>query len=244
MSSIAIAISRLLTSQKTAIPPIAPGTAEPISDAVAAPSAPASEPVRTPDESYDEPEPTAANSCVFSQTCIGPVVALLGPPNLFGGGMHMRVGHYLGAGVDYQVLPNVSVNPVTVGSSLMSANARVYPFGGAFFLGGGFAYQSIRAQFHDGAVGVAAKTGFPAATANIGFMGHDGFILGADIGLLFPLGTSHVAVRDLGGSSATSGLSQQQIDSSRDQAQSRVEKLLNAMPVFLQVNLVRVGYMF
>ncbi|HEY2733638.1 MAG TPA: hypothetical protein VGI70_06615, partial [Polyangiales bacterium] len=205
---------------------------------------PGPEPVRTQDETYDEPEPAAANGCMLAQTCIGPVVALLGPPNLIGGGMHMRIGHYVGAGIDYQVLPNVNINPVTVGSSLMSANARLYPFGGAFFLGGGFAYQSIRAQFHDGALGVAAKTGFPAASANIGFMGHDGFVLGADIGLLFPLGTSHVSVRDLGGAAAASGLTQQQIDSSREQAQSRVEKLLNAMPVFLQVNLVRLGYMF
>jgi hypothetical protein len=71
---------------------------------------------------------------------MGPVVALLGPSNLIVGGLHRRFGKYLGAGVDSQVLRSVNVNPISLSTSLVSANARVYPFGGAFFLGGGFAY--------------------------------------------------------------------------------------------------------
>jgi hypothetical protein len=126
----------------------------------------------------------------------------------------------------------------------MSVNARVYPFGGAFFLGGGFAYQSINATLRDGDVAVGAKVAFPAATANIGFMGHDGFILGADIGLMFPLGSTSVSVRDMSGKLAQSGVSQEQIDSTKRQAQDRVTQLMDALPVFLQVNLIRVGYMF
>jgi hypothetical protein len=201
-----------------------------------APAAPAQ-----PDVASDEPEASAASSCMLSQVCMGPVVSLLGPPNLIGGGLHMRFGRYLGAGVDYQALPNVTVSPVTVGGSLLSAGARVYPFGGAFFLGGGMAYQAIHAQFHDSDVGVSARTGFSAATANIGFMGHDGFVFGADIGLLFPLGSNRVNVQDMGNSA---GFSQAQIDATKAQAQSRVEKALDLMPVFLQVNLIRLGYMF
>jgi hypothetical protein len=171
-------------------------------------------------------------------------LALFGPPNLVGGGLHLRFGRYLGAGVDYQFLPNINVNPISVNASLMSVNARVYPFGGAFFLGGGFAYQSINAVLRDGDVAVGAKAAFPAATANIGFMGRDGFILGADLGLMFPLSSTHVSVRDMSGKLAQSGVSQEQIDSTKQQAQDRVSKLMDALPVFVQVNLIRVGYLF
>lgn len=191
-----------------------------------------------------EGESDAAGSCALGQLCAGPVLALLGPPNLVGAGLHLRFGRYLGAGVDYQFLPNVNVSPVTFGANLMSVNARVYPFGGAFFLGGGFAYQSINATLRDGDVVVGAKTAFPAATANIGFMGRSGFILGADLGLMFPLSSTRVTVEDKSGKLAQSGVSQEQIDSTKQDAQDRLSKVMNAMPVFFQVNLIRVGYLF
>jgi hypothetical protein len=217
---------------------------------LAAVSAPAaaqtvqSEPVSLP-EPADEPETSAAGGCAMSEVCVGPVVALLGPPNLIGGGVHMRFGRYLGAGVDYQALPSVNISPITVGASLLSVHARVYPFGGAFFVGGGFGYQSIKGQLREGDVAVGAKAAFPAATANIGFMGHDGFVLGADLGLLFPLGTTRVSVQDMsGGKLAQDSASQTELKNTMRQTQDRVSQLLDLMPVFMQVNLIRVGYLF
>ena len=196
-------------------------------------------------EPADEPEASPAAGCAMSHLCVGPVVALLGPPNLIGGGLHMRFGRYLGAGVDYQALPSVNISPITVGTSLLSVHARVYPFGGAFFMGGGFGYQSIKGQMRDGDIAVGAKAAFPAATANIGFMGHDGFVLGADLGLLFPLGTTRVSVQDLtGGKTGQDSASQAQLTNTMHQAQDRVSHLLDMMPVFFQVNLIRVGYLF
>jgi hypothetical protein len=201
-------------------------------------------PVAESEPQTDKSASDAAESCALGQFCFGPVLSLFGPPNLVGGGLHMRFGRYLGLGADYQFLPTINVNPISVGSSLMSVNARVYPFGGAFFLGGGFAYQAIDATLRDGDVLVGARASFPAVTANIGFMGHDGFILGADVGLLFPLGSTHVSVRDMSGKLAKAGATPEQVDNAKQQAQDRVSTLLNAMPVFLQVNLIRVGYMF
>ena len=220
--------------------PTAQKTAAAAPAALQAPAAPAAEPA----EPAEDPEAHAADSCAMGPVCAGPVLALLGPPNLVGGGLHLRFGRYLGAGVDYQFLPTINVNPISVGTSLVSANARVYPFGGAFFLGGGFAYQTINATLRDGDIAAAAKVSFPAATANIGFMGHDGFILGADIGLMFPLSSTHVSVRDMSGKLAQAGATQEQIDSTKQQAEQKVSAVMNALPVFLQVNLIRVGYMF
>jgi hypothetical protein len=195
-------------------------------------------------EAADEPDGTTEDKCALSQVCMGPVLALLGPPNLIGGGLHARFGHYLGLGVDYQVLPTLNLNPIAFGASLLSANARVYPFGGAFFLSGGVGYQSFRGAIHDGAITISAKTSFPALMANIGFMGHNGFVLGADLGLLFPLSTLHASIQDDTGALAQSAIPQSDIDTARAKAETSVNKALGALPLLVQVNLLRVGYMF
>lgn len=201
------------------------------------PAAPLAEPT-------DEPEASAASGCVLSSVCMGPVVSLLGPPNLIGGGVHARITSYLGIGVDYQVMPTLNFRPVAIGSSLFSATARVYPFGGAFFLGGGFGYQVYRGQIREGDISVSARTGFPAAMASIGFMGKSGFVLGMDLGLLFPLGSPRVRIHESTGNIARVGFTQTDIDEAREKAESEVNKLLKAMPLTVQVNLLRVGYMF
>lgn len=192
----------------------------------------------------DEPLEASADPCVLSQICMGPVVSLLGPPNLLGGGVHARIGRYLGVGVDYQVLPTLNLNPVSFGASLLSANARVYPFGGAFFLSGGIGYQSFRGQIRDGSIALSAKTSFPALIASVGFMGRSGFVLGADLGLMFPLSTLRASIQDDTGALAQSAIPQSDIDAAREKAQNSVNNALNALPLLVQVNLLRVGYMF
>jgi hypothetical protein len=194
-------------------------------------------------EPTDEPERSSEGGCALSQVCLGPVVALLGPPNLIGGGLHARIGRYLGIGVDYQALPTVNFNPISLGTSLVSGNVRVYPFGGAFFLSGGMGYQTLKGQIRDGDISVGARAGFPAAMASIGFMGHDGFVLGADLGLLFPLGPIQARVQD-NSSLAQSAVPQSEVDNARGKVESRVNQVLNALPLLVQVNLLRVGYLF
>lgn len=192
----------------------------------------------------EEGEEEAGGQCALSGVCIGPVLSLFGPPNLLGGGVHARFGHYLGVGVDYQVLPTLNLNPISLGASLVSANARVYPFGGAFFLSGGVGYQSFRGQIRDGDVTISAKTSFPALMASLGFMGRSGFILGADLGLMFPLGTLRAQIQDDNGTLSQSGIPQADIDAARADAESLANKALNKLPLLVQVNLLRVGYMF
>lgn len=189
------------------------------------------------DENYD-------SGCALKPVCVGPVFSLFGPPNIVGGGIHARIGRYLGVGVDYQVLPTLNLNPISFGASLLSANARVYPFGGAFFVSGGMGYQAYRGQIRDGDITISARTGFPAVIASLGFMGKSGFVLGADLGLLFPLGTLRATVQDENNALAQSGIPQEDIDSARSDAESIANKALNKLPLLVQVNLLRVGYMF
>lgn len=192
----------------------------------------------------DEGDEESGSRCALSQVCIGPVFSLFGPPNLVGGGLHARIGRYLGVGVDYQVLPTLNLNPISFGASLLSANARVYPFGGAFFLSGGVGYQAFRGQIRDGDITISARTSFPAVIASLGFMGKSGFVLGADLGLMFPLGTLRASVQDENGALAQSGIPQGDIDAARSDAESIANRALNKLPLLVQVNLLRVGYMF
>jgi tetratricopeptide (TPR) repeat protein len=142
------------------------------------PAVAATKPVPDADaDAADEPEAHEGLNCVLQNVCFGPVLSLIGPPNLFGGGLHFRVGEYFGAGVDYQMTPSLTFDPISVSSSLFSINARVYPFKGAFFLGGGFGYQSITGKLSNSDVTVGANASFPAMMASIGFFGRDGFVM-------------------------------------------------------------------
>jgi hypothetical protein len=197
-------------------------------------------------DTADEPEGSRGLNCVLNNVCFGPVLSLIGPPNLFGGGLHFRLGNYFGAGVDYQLTPSISFDPVKVSSSLFSINARVYPFAGAFFLGGGFGYQSIRGALANSDVTVAANASFPAAMASIGFMGKDGFVMGMDLGVMFPLGSSSVQITNMQVHRDFQGMAipQSEIDDARGEVQSQLKKVVDAMPVFFQLNLLRLGYLF
>lgn len=216
-----------------------------VAEAVPAATKPATTTVAAAElDNSDDGEEESGNRCALSQVCIGPVLSLFGPPNLVGGGVHARIGRYLGVGVDFQVLPTLNLNPISFGASLLSANARVYPFAGAFFLSGGIGYQAFRGQIRDGDVTISAKTSFPAVIASLGFMGKSGFVLGADLGLMFPLGTLRATVQDENGALAQSGIPQEDINAARSDAESLANKALNKLPLLVQVNLLRVGYMF
>jgi hypothetical protein len=208
--------------------------------AVAKPPAPASDA-----EAVDDPE-TKPTNCALSSVCFGPVLALIGPPNLIGGGLHFRVGEYFGAGVDYQMTPRLAFRPVAMSSSLFSVNARVYPFAGNFFLGGGFGYQSLRGELASEDVTVSANASFPAMMASIGFMGHDGFVMGMDLNVLIPVGSSSVEVDDMQVHQDINGMPipQSAIDEARGEVHSQVSKIVDALPLFVQLNLLRIGYLF
>jgi hypothetical protein len=194
----------------------------------------------------DEPEKSHGLNCALKNVCFGPVLSLIGPPNLFGGGLHFRLGEYFGAGIDYQVTPSISFDPVSVSSSLFSINARVYPFTNAFFVGGGFGYQSIHGQLANADVTVGANASFPAAMASIGFMGRDGFVMGMDLGVMFPLGSSSVQITNMAVHRDFQGqmIPQSEIDDARAEVQTQLKKVVDALPVFFQLNLLRIGYLF
>jgi hypothetical protein len=142
--------------------------------------------------------------------------------------------------------PSLTFDPISVSSSLFSINARVYPFANAFFLGGGFGYQSITGKLSNSDVTVGANASFPSAMASIGFMGRDGFVMGMDLGLMLPLGGSTVSITNMQVHRDVNGMAipQSEIDDARGEVEGELEKVVDAMPVFFQLNLLRIGYLF
>lgn len=187
----------------------------------------------------------ADEHCALGEFCVGPVLTL-GAVDPIGMGAHLRYGRYFGFGIDYQFLPTrVDLGAASSTWSLFTVEGRVYPFGNAFFVSGGFGYQRFSARTHQmtpiGDVALSGSLAVPALKLGIGFMGHDGFVLGADIGFNFSLGNSDVEFGTPTGPGANyqsgSLALQQEVNDIADQAQS-------TFPVIPQVNLIRMGYLF
>jgi hypothetical protein len=178
----------------------------------------------------------------MKQLCVGPVLSL-GVINPIGLGAHARYGEYLGFGVDYQFIPMLSFGDASAGWSLFTLEGRWYPFGGAFWLGGGFGYQrfSAEAQTVDPLTGLASRiegsVGVPALKLGLGFMGRDGFVMGIDFGFNFPIGSTNVDFSGMDGSDA-------EVAELKARVQEQADKGIGLLPFIPQLNLLRIGYLF
>jgi len=177
-------------------------------------------------------------------------VLTLGLINPLGIGAHARYGKFVGFGIDYQVFPTFSVGGASAGWSLFTAEGRWYPFGGAFWLGGGFAYQIFKASvtatvqsggMPAGDVKVTGTLGMPAFKLGFGFMGHDGLVIGIDLDANIPLGGTHVKFDAPTGSGAFPGVD---VSNLQDKINNAAKKGVKAIPFVPQINLLRIGYLF
>jgi hypothetical protein len=198
-----------------------------------------------PEEENRVPE-EPKQKCVIDELCLGPVLTL-GLINVLGVGAHARYGQYFGFGIDYQWVPTFSVGDASAGWSLITGEARWYPFGGAFWLGGGIAYQTFTASVtgHMNNMDVILKgtMGMPAFKLGLGFMGHDGFVMGIDIDANIPLGGTRVHFDPLSGPGAPFAnlITQGKLQKDINDAANKGVKLI---PIIPQINLLRIGYLF
>jgi hypothetical protein len=170
------------------------------------------------------------DECALGQICLGPVVTG-GLFNVIGLGVHARYEEMWGFGIDYQFLP-ISAGDVDLTLWLLTIDGRIYPFGGAFFGSLGFSYQG--ASFD--ATTTSATIGIPQIKIGLGFMGRDGFVMGIDLALGIPLGSSDV---DFSGPALTAEQVAQQQD-----IEDAADIFVNALPMTFQLNLIRIGYLF
>jgi hypothetical protein len=242
-----------LAQDPAAAPAAAPAEAAP-ADAAAAPAeaAPAAAPAEAaPAEAAPEAQPAAPPpaededkvECLFGDLCFGPVLSA-GVFNVMGLGVHARYGELWGFGLDYQFF-SMDFGDAGAGLSLLTIDGRFYPFSGAFFLSGGFAYQSVSfdATATDSTtnadIKVEGSIGVPMFKLGLGFMGHDGFVMGIDLALGIPLGGTDVDFE-----TTAPGADLTAVADAKQSINDAADTAVSLLPVLFQLNLLRIGYLF
>ena len=198
-------------------------------------------PAPAPDKAAEEPkDDDEADKCVFDKLCFGPVLTL-GILNPLGIGVHARYDRDWGFGLDYQFLPEIGSGGAKAGISLLTIDGRLYPFAGSFFLSGGLAFQSASfsaiATDPTGNTTVKGSITVPTFKLGLGFMGHDGFVMGIDLALEIPLGGTSVDFESTASGAAGIAGAKKDINDAAD-------LLVKALPLLFQLNLIRIGYLF
>ena len=88
-----------------------------------------------------------------------------------------------------------------------------------------------------------ARVGVPIGLINVGFSGRSGFVFGMDAALVIPLKKMRATVTAKPGENAPD-LPQNELDAQRDDVAADLNKVLGKIPILLQLNLVRIGYIF
>ena len=208
-------------------------------------------PVEGPEtQTYEDAPPPPAPAekskvnCLLGELCFGPVVTA-GAVDVFGIGAHARTDFW-GVGFDYQFI-SFTARGVPVKLSLLTVEGRIYPFGGAFFIAGGLAWQSGSFRSHISYPGngqippietdIKGSVNVPVFKLGAGFMGREGFVMGIDLSLGLQLGGTRV--------SFSSDLPRiKEVTDVEDRIRNRADTWIRGLPFLLQVNILRFGLLF
>jgi hypothetical protein len=136
----------------------------------------------------------------------------VGLPSLLSLGGTIKITRFLGGGLNFGLIPTMHLSlygDATVAYKEVDIYGRIYPFGGAFFLGAGVGYETVRGSFSQRvpippgtAPGQPASLDFDSRgsvktlvlTPQIGFlkMLGAGFCLGFDVGAQIPIAPSEI----------------------------------------------------
>lgn len=103
---------------------------------------------------------------IFGPFRIGPVIGA-GVPNLLSFGGAIKLTRYLGAGLNIGIIPEAQLSlygEATLSYQEYDIYGRIYPFGGAFFLGAGVGYATVSGTFSN----TYAVPDFGAAISGVG----------------------------------------------------------------------------
>ena len=155
---------------------------DPTANGSSAPAASKDEPTKTNAEEEDDKE-------AFRIGVIGGV----GFPRPFAIEGMVKIDRVVGLGLEYAFLPQTNVFGVRAKMSSFSADLRVFPFRGAFFVGMRTGYQRLSAETTVTAAGFSVDESAVASTwfvnPRIGFLWTwgSGFTLGIDAGVHVPI---------------------------------------------------------
>lgn len=191
-------------------------------------------------------EPNQGPRCLLGDLCFGPVFTA-GLLDVFGIGAQARMD-YWGVGFDYQFF-HFTTQGVPISLSLLTVEARVYPFGGAFFLAGGLAWQhaslsghvsyTVEVQGESTTVeaDLAGKVSVPVFKLGLGWMGRSGFVVGVDLAFGIQLGGNKVEF-------STDLPRIDEVIEVENKIRDRADAFVRALPFLLQLNLIRLGFFF
>lgn len=200
---------------------------------------PAPDPVSEPPALENIPN---KQPCLLTPVCIGPVATLFSTLGTLGIGVRASYGDFLGASLDYQALPTINFSKFSIGTGMFSATARVYPLKGKLFVGAGFGYLHYFLRFRSD-IDAEARVGVPIGLINVGFTGRSGFVFGMDAALVVPLKKMRAKVTAKAGEDAPD-LAQNELEEQRADVADDINRVLGKIPILVQLNLVRIGYIF
>lgn len=221
--------------------PEAPPSAPTGARTVAAPPLSRSEQPRAPGER----EAPAEGRCAGGDWCLGPAVTL-GVLGLVGPGFHVRYAEHVAFFIDFQITPSITIGNGALGLHALSGGARVYPFARVgMFLSAGVAFYdatgsaTVTNPMTGELVEGEGSVSFPGLALGLGYMGHDGLVVGVDFAAVFPIGRSTIDFRIVRGDPhSTLAIT------AEENVRSATDDVLDALPFVPQLNLLRVGYLF
>lgn len=232
-----------------AAPAPAPAETAP-APAEAAPAAqPEQQPAVQPAAQEEQKPKEEKGKCLLGEFCFGPALTL-GIINPIGFGIQARINDMWGAAFDYQFMPSITVSSASGGWSAITVEGRFHPMSGTFFIALGFSYQMLKASISDEVdiLGVPTKEkiegtlGIPCIKLGLGWVSRSGFMLGFDISPMIPLSGTSVDIKE--NLSSIPGVDTEKVAKMKKDVKDFGDKTVGLIPVILQLNLIRIGYLF
>ena len=134
---------------------------------------------------------------VLGPVSLGPIVSVVGFPTLARGGIETRFLGFGGFAIDYGILPQFSISNIKLALNSFRVVAKLYPFQGAFYVGGGFGSQAFAGETDTTISGVPINIKVNIAstilTPQIGWLWgsqNGGFFYGMELGAQVVLSSS------------------------------------------------------
>jgi hypothetical protein len=242
-------------------PPPAPPPETPAVGAPSLPDAPPVIPIEPIAEETTPPPPPPAPAVEAapepSPLRVGVLVGIFSFPRPIEVEVAFKLSRWFGLGLEGSFLPQLRAPGGSAQLDLKALQAvfRWYPFGGAFFLGGGLGYQNFIGSLADnvegGVLQVTADMSGPFMVPQLGWMWitDSGFSIGLMLGLQIPIPREPVVSSTYNGqpvpSMPTATVSQNVIDTaqSNESTVRSLAKFIVRYP-FPEIDLLRLGFFF
>ena len=213
----------------------------------------------TPDAAPTETMPTLAATPTAPATSadpggvrIGLLLGLITIPRPVQAELTAKIGRYLSLGGQYSTLPDITPPGFDAGLKLNAYQgvARIFPFGGTFYIGSGFGYQQFRASMGatDTSTGyrteVSCDMSGMIVSPQLGWLvvWKSGFALGLNIGVQIPIPKDPIVKATVNGVEIPESASDADTNDMRNSVRS-IAKLVSKYPI-PNIDLLKIGFFF